>query len=210
MNRFSRWGVFALLTILLVCGVGCPARAQSDAGGQLIPAEVTALFEDIVDIDKLRVLNPLKLSPDQITQIISVIKEWQNKYNKQLADAAVPPIKSIAAEIKETRKKMLAGASIPKDFDEKVKGIQDKFIERRNTAEFDTVKGMAESIKKILKPDQVKTAEKLAKDYVASINEKGKEPPKLNYFNVYVLSIFIQYPRILPLLEQMKAAQPSS
>jgi hypothetical protein len=205
MIRFSRWAVVALLTIMF-CSPWIPLRAQNDKGGQTIPSEVNALFEDIIDIDKLRVLNPLKLTPEQITQLIATVKEWQGKYNKQLADAAVPPIKSIAAEIKETRKKMVAGALIPKDFDDKVKGIQSKFTERRSQAEFDTVKGLAESVKKILTSEQAASAEKMAKEAVA---DKGKDPPKLNYFNVYVLSIFIQYSRIIPLLEQMKTAQSS-
>ncbi len=204
MNLCSRFALCAFLAATLLVASWPPTRAQSDGGAGLVPPEVAALFDDIIDIDKLRVLNPLKLTHEQIDQLIATIKEWQNKYNKQLADAAVPPIKGIASDIKEVRRKVLAGGAIPKDFDDKVKGLQDKFVERRDKAEFDTVKGLAEAVKKVLKPDQVATAEKLAKD---ALTEKGKEPPKIIFFNYYVLTVLIQFPRIVPLLEQMKAAQ---
>ena len=204
MKLYYRWVFSALTAATLLISSGPTTRAQSDGAAGLMPPEVAALFDDIIDIDKLRVLNPLKLTHEQIDQLIATIREWQNKYNKQLADAAVPPIKGIASDIKEVRKKVLAGGAIPKDFDDKVKGLQDKFVERRDKAEFDTVKGLAESVKKILKPEQVATAEKLAKD---ALTEKGKEPPKIIFFNYYTLTVLIQFPRIIPLLEQMKAAQ---
>jgi hypothetical protein len=193
--------VVTVLGLLLVQ----PANAQSE----VIPKEVSALLDDISDIDKLRVLNPLKLTTDQLDQIIVVVKKHQDDYNKKLADAAVPPIKQIAKEIKETRRKMLAGGTIPKDFDEKVKKQQDDFVKRRNQEDFNTLKGLAEAVKKILNKDQFAKAVTIAKKF---LEDQGKDVKGDDdkFFNYYVLGTLIVYPRIVPLLEDMRAAQVAS
>src|SRR5438105_8233382 len=121
MKRIRWWGIGTMALVAL--SVWSPLRAQNDS----IPAEVSALFDDITDIDKLRVLNPLKLTPDQVDKIVAIIEKSQKDYNKALADAAVPPIKEIAKDIKDTRKKMVSGDPIPKDFDEKVKKLQNDY-----------------------------------------------------------------------------------
>src|SRR5947207_1203347 len=119
MKRIRWWGI-GMMVVVLAGAVWTPLRAQNDS----IPPEVTALFDDISDIDKLRILNPLKLTADQIDKLVDAIGKSQKEYNKALADAAVPPIKDIAKEIKETRQKMLGGDPIPKEFDDKVKKLQ--------------------------------------------------------------------------------------
>src|SRR5438105_4089862 len=104
--RSYRWPLFVLTVLALVAAGLVPLRAQNDA----IPPEVNALFDDIADIDKLRVLNPLKLTADQIDKITAEIKKSQKEYDKALAEATVQPIKGIASDVKDVRKKMLAGA----------------------------------------------------------------------------------------------------
>src|SRR5947209_13834760 len=79
------------------------ARAQTD----VIPKEVIALFDDINDIDKLRVLNPLKLTSEQLDKLITSMKKATDDYNRKLADAVVPPLRALASDIKDARAKML-------------------------------------------------------------------------------------------------------
>src|SRR2546421_2147255 len=121
---------------LLVCSGVTSARAQSD----LVP-EVVALFDDINDIDKVRVINALHLTKDQLEQIIAGMKVYQQAYNKALTDVVMPPLREIAKDIKETRAKMLKGGEVPSDLDAKVKKIQDAFIKKRDTVEVNTLKG---------------------------------------------------------------------
>src|SRR5947208_2823337 len=111
--NLSRFTATTLGLIVMLAGAKPSARAQAD----VMPPEVAALFDDIMDIDKLRVLNPLKLKPDQIDKLITTIKKSQADYDKALADAAVPPIRQISKDIKDTRRRMLEGGAIPKDFD---------------------------------------------------------------------------------------------
>src|SRR2546425_3157940 len=111
----TRLLAFLLLGAVQVGNLSC-ARAQSN----VVPPEFSALLNDVNDIDKLRVINPLKLKGDQLDLLLSTLKAYQIEYNKALADAIVPPLKELAKDIKETRVKMLKGDPIPSDLDEKV------------------------------------------------------------------------------------------
>ncbi len=202
----SRWIFGALLAGSLAAALWTPLKAQDSP----IPAEVAALFDDIADIDKLRVLGPLKLTPDQIDRIVAVLEKSQREYNRALADAAVPPIRSIAKDIRETRGKMLTGSPIPKDFDEKVKKLQDEFVSRRNKTDVDTLKNLAQAVKSVLTPEQVGTAASLSRK---ALSEDGKPTAKGTddqFFNFYVLNVLIKYPRAIPLLQDMKKAASGS
>jgi len=184
-----------------------PARAQTD----IIPKEMQALFTDISDIDKLRVLNPLKLTADQLDKIIPIVKKAQTDYNAKLAEAAVPPIRKIASEIKETREKMLATHSgVPKDFDEKVKKLQAEFVKRRKAEDNATLKSLSDSIKAILTKEQVSTASSLARKLTEEDGKPTQKGSDDQFFNLYVLGTIVVYPRIVPLLEDMRKTAESA
>src|SRR5438874_357341 len=87
--------IAAILAASIVSGGTQSASAQTD----VFPKEIIALFDDINDIDKMRVLNPLKLTGDQLDKLIAAMKKAQDDYNKKLSDAAVPPIRALAADI---------------------------------------------------------------------------------------------------------------
>jgi hypothetical protein len=195
------------LVIAAVSAVILQVISLPPSGGQtdVVPTEVVALFDDINDIDKLRVINALKLSDDQIEQIISALKQFQGAYNKVLADSVVPPVKEIAKEIKETRARMLKGASVPSDLDDKVKKLQDAYIKKRDAVEYNTLKGTADAIKKILSSSQVATAASLAKK--ATPSAKGEDD---KFFNLYVMNVFLRYTRIVLLLEDVRKARSAT
>jgi len=201
-----RWIVWGLLGVLCVGVMRLPLTAQND----VIPAEVHSLFNDISDIDKLRILNPLELTPEQIDRLIVVIKRAQDDYNRKLADAAVPPIRKIAGEIKETRRKLLTGGSVPKDLDDKVKKIQADFMEKHRQQRNVTLKGLSDAVREVLTKKQVATATSLARNFLDEEGRTSSKTTDAQYFNYYVLQTFILYPRILPLLEDMKKARSSS
>jgi predicted HicB family RNase H-like nuclease len=201
--KSSRWLVCVFAIIALAVAALVPLRAQNDP----IPPEVNALFDDIIDIDKLRVLNPLKLTADQLEKISAAVKSSQKDYDKALADAAVPPIKEISKEIKDVRKSMISGSSIPKDFDDKVKAIQEAFVKKRDTADFNSLKGLSEAIKKILTDEQFAKAADLARKFVEKDSKPNAKNTDDKFFNFYVMQLFMRYPRILPLMEEMKKAK---
>jgi hypothetical protein len=177
------------------------ANANSSANGQE-PKEISALFDDITDIDKLRILNPLNLKPDEIDKIITLIKKAQTDYNTRLEDVAVPPIKSIAADIKTVRQKLLRGGAVPKDFDAKVLKLQQDYIQQHSAEDARILLYMCTEMKKILTPDQVQAAIDVTKANTKFSDKTTSD----QYFNYYVLNTFIIYPRIIPLLQDMKNA----
>jgi len=200
-----RWIPLALAAAILTVPLAATSQKVP------IPPEVVALFDDIHDIDKLRVINPLKLTPEQVDRLIAAVQTAEAEYNRALADAAVPPIRQIAKEIEQTRQAMLAGASVPADFDAKVKTLQEEFVKRRDSADKETLKSLSAAIRKALTEEQVKTAISLVKK--ATADKDGK--PTLrgtdeSFFHYYVLHVFVKYPRIVPLLRDIKKAQAAS
>lgn len=202
-------GAAALALCISCCGGLLAAGARAaHAQNEVLPKEVAALYDDVSDIDKLRILNPLKLTADQLDSIIAAVKQSQDAYNKKLADAAVPPIRDMAAQVKETRRQLItSGGDVPKDFDAKVKAIQDRFLKERNQADYDALKGLSDKIRGILTPDQIATAVSLARDYEKKQGQTVSKGQDDKYFNFYVLGTFILYPRIVPLLEEMRDAK---
>ena len=201
--RSYRWPLMILGAFGLVASALVPLRAQNDP----IPPEVNALFDDINDIDKLRVINPLKLSNDQIDRLTAAVKTSQKEYDKALVDATVQPIKGIAGEVKEVRKTMISGAAIPKDFDDKVKGLQDAFVKKRDTADYDALKSLTSAIKKIMTDEQFSKSAEMSRKFVEKDSKPNSKNTDDKFFNFYVLQIFMRYPRIVPLLEEIKKAK---
>jgi hypothetical protein len=172
------------------------ARAQAEPP----PAEVQALFDDISDIDKLRVLGPLKLTAEQLDKLIPVVKETQTTYNKKLAEAAAAPLREMAREIKAVKAKVLAGAEIPKDFDEKVKKAQADVVKRQARDSERAITAISDALTSLLTKTQRSTLLALAKPVAP------KDSTEDDLVRFYVVGAFLQYGRIVPLLEEMRKA----
>ena len=183
-----------------------PRRAAAQTE---IPKEVLALFDDLSDIDKLRVLNPLKLTEEQLGKIIDTLTQARDKYVKSVSAAAVPPIRDMAAEIKELRKKLLTGGDVPSDFDSRVKKIQDDFVARRQAEENRTLKSLSDSIRAILTQAQIDKAVSLAKSLTKKNGRETLKGSDEQFFNFYVKGTFMDYGGIIALLEDMKKARGS-
>jgi len=191
------------LCLLPALLISIPAHAQ----GEVVPKEMTALFDDIADIDKLRMLNPLKLTAEQIDKMIVLIKKTQTEYNKKLSDAAVPPIRDLAKDIKDTRRRMLTARSgVPKDFDDKVKKAQADYVKRRDAEDAATLKYLSDKLKEMFTKEQQTTAIQAAKKYTEEDGKPTKKGTDDQFFNLYVLGTIVVYQRIVPLLEDMKKA----
>lgn len=206
MKIDGRWIIGGMLAFLLLSTMPAPLRAQSDA----LPEEVMALFNDITDIDKMRVLNPLKLTAAQLDKLISTIRASQESFNRRLDAAAVPPVRAIAKEIRETRQKLLKGGEIPKDFDEKVRKLHEDFLKKRRAEEENTLKSLAAAIRSILTERQMQQAVSIARKWTEEDGQPTKRGSSEQFFNLYVLGTFITYPRIVPLLEDMRKAMTST
>jgi hypothetical protein len=206
--KATKRALAACLVLVPCLCISIPARAQSE----IVPKEVQDIFADVSDIDKLRILNPMKFSGEQLDKIIAVLKKAQTDYNSKLREAAVPPIKDMAKEVRAVRQKMLeTHSAVPKDFDEKVKKVQSDFTKRRDTEDANTLKSVSDSIRAILTQDQIDKGVAVAKRFAEVDGKPTMKGADEKFFNLYVLGTFIVYPRIVPLLEDMrKFAEPSA
>lgn len=199
--------VCVVLVIVATMASSLPAQAQ----GELLPKDVSGLLDDVSDIDKLRILNPLKLTADELDKIITSVKATQDTYNKKIADGTASKMRELATEIKETRAKMLtSGGGVPKSFDDKMKQVESDLVARRKEADTAALKGLSDAIRTVLKADQIKTAVTLARKFNESDGRPTATGTDAQFFNYYVLGTFIVYPRIVPLLEDMKKAAGGS
>jgi hypothetical protein len=196
-----RWGVAALVAVLLGC-LGCRVASAQDA-----QREAGAILDAVNDIDKLRVIMPLKLSGSQIDKIVDAIVKGRAAFNKEIEQGATQPPTKMADEIKRVKAAALTGAPIPKDFDERIKKMEDAFLEKRKAAENTALKALSDAVRAVLTPAQIKSASDSAK--AAAEELAGGSPLKgteAQWFNYYVLNVLIRYDRIDLLLGEVKSA----
>ncbi|MCX6361326.1 MAG: hypothetical protein NT029_16095 [Armatimonadetes bacterium] len=196
-----RWSVAVLVAMLPAC-LGCRGAWAQDA-----QRENGAILDTVNDIDKLRVIMPLKLGASQIDKIVEAVAKGRVAYNKEVEQAATQPLAKVADEIKRVKAAALTGAPIPKEFDDRIKKVQDTFLEKRKTAENTALKSLSDAVRAVLTPAQIKTAADSAK--VAAEELAGGSPLKgteAQWFNAYVLNVLIRYDRIDVLLGEVKSA----
>ncbi len=196
-----RWSVTVLAVVLLGC-LGCRGAWAQDA-----QRETGAILDAVNDIDKLRVIMPLKLSGSQIDKIVEAIVKGRAAFNKEIEQAATQPPARMADEIRRVKASALTGAPIPKDFDDRIKKMQDAFLEKRKSAENTALKSLSDAARAVLTPAQIKSAADSAKSAAEEL--AGGSPLKgteAQWFNYYVLNVLIRYDRIDVLLAEVKAA----
>jgi hypothetical protein len=181
------------------------ALAQAGANGAPASKVTLQLFDDLDDIDRLRSLNPLKLTAAQLDKMIAAITAAKEAYDKQIADLAAEQVKAMADEIHDVKRKMLTGGKIPKDFDDKVKKASLGFIAARDKLDADNLVKLADVMHEIFTPEQIVMAIKLSKAAATATNKSTEGADNL-WLNYYVKEIIIGYPRMLPLLKEMRDA----
>jgi hypothetical protein len=204
---------------LLACALGGPLLPRLPAQGQSAPGqnapvqnssgkpspEVEKLLDDLSDIDHLRSISPLKLTPDQLDRLIAAIETARAEYDRKVKELAEPLLRSMADEIRATKSRSLAGSDPPKEFDDKVKKLQADFLKKRAEVNNQNLAKLGAKFREIATDKQVETAVKLAKDWAT---QEGKEVKGTDaqWLNFYVLNVILDNPRTVPLLKEMRAA----
>jgi|SRR5579871_3801427 len=182
------------------------AQAQNaSTGSTLLPKAILQLFDDIDDIDRLRSLNPLKLKADQLDKWIAAITARQEAYDKARAALALAQVKSMETEIRDVKHKMLLGGAISQEFDARLVKASADFIAARAKLDTDNLAKLAPVLRETLTADQLAAAVKLSKAAATAANKQTTGEDN-QWFNYYVNEIIIGYPRILPLLKEMRDA----
>jgi hypothetical protein len=183
------------------------ARAQAATGSGLQPKEVQDLLTDLDDLDTLHVLLPLKFTPEQTDKLVAAIAAAKTDFDKKSLPLTSVPLLKMAAEIRETRKKALAGTPVPAAFDDRIKALQTEVIAKRKELDAANIVALSAVCKGILTADQVALCSKMEIDAYKRNKRYNDKATDSQYFNAYVLDVFLGNPRTIPLLQELKAAQ---
>jgi len=186
-----------------------PARAQ----GQTAPAsaqpskDVQELQTALDDLDALHVLLPLKLTAEQMDKIAAAITSAKTEYDKQYAALSNGSLLKMADEIRETRKKAIAGTPVPAAFDTRIQGLQAELNTKRVDMDTKNLVALSGVIKPILTADQIAICAKLEVDAYKRNKRYNEKTTDAQFFNAYVLDVFISNPRAVTLLKEMRASK---
>ena len=183
---------------------GTRVRAQEKAPDK---TEATAIVADLDDIERLRVLNPLKLQPEQLDKLITALTSAQTEYDKKVNALGASIFVPLGSEVRDVRKKALGGSSIPKDFDDKLKKAQTDFLKQRDDLNTENIKSVAAACKMVFTDKQVTAATKMERDQWNKDHPDIKDATDTQLFNLYCVDVLISNPRSISLLKEIRAAQ---
>jgi hypothetical protein len=205
MAAISVLGAGGLAFYFTAHPAGAQGQAATDSGQT--SKEVQALQVELDDLDTLHVLLPMKFTPEQMDKLVAAISSAKADYDKKYAALSSAPLLKMADEIRETRKKAIAGTAIPTTFDDRVKGIQADFNTKRVELDTNNIVALSAVVKPIFTADQIALCTKMEIDAYKRNKRYSDKATDAQFFNAYVLDVFVGNPRTVPLLKEMRAAK---
>lgn len=205
---FSRFRMLLLLTGLALTGLTLqyPRAQQTNPDPAQGMKEIQELLDSVEDIGEMKFLNPLRLTTAQIDKLVPLITAAQTEYNSQLAAANQESLKKIANDIRAARRQAVTGKSVSTEANDRINKAIDAHLKSIKARQDDALKNLSQKIRNILLSEQYATAAKLAKEETEKINQNAKGTED-QWFNLYVKSVVMGYPRIVPLLKDIRAAR---
>lgn len=204
------------MLVALFCVSSLPVRAQQTPPPAVTKAakDNAAIMDDWADLGTLRVLTPLKLTPAQIDKLIAIIGETEVEHNQKMVNVFTASLQKIAPDIRAAKKKALAGEDVPAELADRLKKGMEAHLDavgqkKQEELTMSTLKTFSPKVKALFNAAQVKTAAKLAQEEQEKI-AKGSNGTETQWFNYYVQRVFMGYPRIVPLLKELKGAPTST
>lgn len=196
--------IWVMLTLIGLGWLPCAASSQEtvkDKPTLVAPSDAAELFDSLDDIDHLNVLIPLKLTGDQLDLLITAISSSEETFTRKYRMISVAEVRRQAELIRSTKKKALAGEHIPDEFINQMTALLQKRVAERTRLNTDTLRSIAATIHRILNEDQISTA---AKQERGAQEKLGKHGTDLQMFNAFVQDVFMEYPRTIPLLKELR------
>ncbi len=170
--------------------------------------ENAELIETWSDLGTLRVLTPLKLTNEQIDKLIVLITTAEAAHNQKLVAMSNVSLKKLAADIRAAKKKALKGEDVSAEMSERLtKGMEEHLgnvgQKKQEAAIMSTLAAFAPKIRALLTTQQIAAAAKIAQEEQEKI-AKGNKGTTSQWFNYYVQKVIMPYPRIVPLLKELK------
>jgi hypothetical protein len=207
----ARLFVLGALVLFLLVGAGALliqplpfAKAQAQSAQNAVPADVQDLLLTMDDVGELKFITPLKLNADQLDKLAQGMAEAQAGYNRKMASLFVP-VRKLSDTVREAKKQALVGKTST-DEEQILKTISAVYP-KRQAVEEETLKSITALVKQVFTKEQVAQASKMAKDEQTKLTKQTAKGSDEQWLNLYVLRVIMSYPRIVPLLKEMKAAQ---
>lgn len=207
-GTFPSVGVPVSRVLLPLCAAlvfGLTRLHAQDAPATPAPAS-SELFVALDDIDGLRALQPLKLTTAQLDKVIQIVTDAQEETRKR-QEAANQIVRALADDIRAVRQSALRGEPIPKEFDVKVKKAETEFVKKREDIRQQAILTLSTALQKALTPEQITNAAHQDKEARVKLGKNSGEGSDAQWFNSYVVDAFIDVPRVLPLLKEMRTAR---
>jgi hypothetical protein len=200
--------IAAAAFLAVLSGSGLLIRG-GPVGAQEKPAAVsdaTAVVANLDDIERLRILNALKLQPDQIDKLVTALTTAQADYDKKVNALGAAVFASSAADVRDVKKQVLGGGAVPKEFEDKMKKLQADFLKQRDDLNTANIQKVAAACRSVFTDRQITVATKAERDLWEKDHPDPKSATDVQLFNLYCVDMFISNPRAVPLLKEMRAA----
>jgi len=182
-----------------------PAVTRQEPVG-VPPKEVAAIVADLDDIAGMRPLLPLKLTVEQLDNMVTILVAARVIYDRDIGQIPGPIVTKMTDEIRAVKKAALRGEPIPKDFDDKIKKADRELLTKRDKINAKNLGNVCDRLNKILTLEQVKTAvafDKARQPARAALIEGTDD----QWFASYVVYSLLNNPRIVPVLRLMREAK---
>lgn len=194
---------------LLIGGINLSLRTVRHAQQQqppstqnTLPKDVQDLMSTFDDIGELKVLTPLKLTPEQIDKITACVTEGQAEYNKKNNEMITATIRGLTDVIKRTKKEALQGKA--GQGEEQVVKAMNVLIPKRLSLETTVMTVMSDKVIAILTPKQQETMAKIARE--SQGKKEGKDATTTTQWcKLYIYRVLAGYGRAVTVLNELKA-----
>ena len=195
----------AALCLMMYAPVAHP-QDKADAQPAATADKMQSLLDELTEIDMSRSINPLKLTAGEIDKLVKAVSDAKIEYDRRIEELSAATLGKMSEEIHKHHKDGVAGGDPSKEFDAKVQKMMDDFAAKRELINKDNMLFMTGACGQILNKTQHGIAAQMEKDILFKLGKFNKSSTDDQYFNLYVVDVFISYPRIVPLLKQIKAA----
>ncbi len=206
----ARLFVLGALVLFLLMGAGAlllqplpSAKAQTQATQNAIPADVQDLLLTMDDVGELKFIAPLKLSVEQLDKLAQGMSETQAEYNRKMVPLFAP-VRKMSESVREAKKQALVGKPVTNE--EQILKTMSAVYPKRQALDEETLKSVTALVKQVFTKEQITQASKMAKDEQTKLTKQTAKGSEEQWLNLYVLRVIMSYPRIVPLLKEMKAA----
>lgn len=160
------------------------------------PIGTNELMDSLDEILYLNSLTPLKLNNQTIDKVIAAVESEEKDYQRRIAALGADFSERSSAEIREMKRRALLGTPVPDTFHTKVQAL----MQQRDAIQEQSLRNLSTALQGILSPEQQVAAARFMQT-----REKQSTGTTTQWFNYYVLNAILRYPRIVPLLKELRA-----